>query len=868
MTDVVLSCQDPSVHLQCCGLRGQERLGEATELTLDALSPEPVERAAVVGKGCAVTVINRYGSRIIPGVVISFTSVATSSATSGRRYRLEVRSLFATLELTQRSRIFQHQSVPDIVKQVLTDGGLSAGDIVVTTTEPHAPRDYVVQYAESDARFVRRLCEEEGLYFRFDMPEKAERFHLEDTSSSAPLAIPDPLPLIDRSDLERPEASACRPRQTLRRRPGKVTLRDYNQEKPAVKLEAVEVAGTPLEHEVEVYEAPGRFPEPGLGKTRARRRLESLRADGEIASFETTALALAPGLTVRIECTPDLRATARLDGDYFIVAARHRWPVEEAPVEGAPVGGPNAPEGGRHEYFLEVDAIPKGIPYRLPCATPRPRIAGIQPVFVTGAPGEEIHVDSQGRVRARFQWHRASTNDDKSSLPIRVMQPNTPGSMLLPRVGWEVLAAFEDGDPDCPYILGRTYNAKQIPPYTLPANKTVTVIGTASSPGGGRQNQIRFDDAAGRQNISFAAGFGKSTTVANDMLTQTVKNEALTVNASQSRSVGATEDVSVTQGYVNSAASQSATVGGSQKIYVKGNLTVGVGSETVLVGGACLEKVGNPVAGAKNLATAAALQGAGELGSVGGALVKGAQLAQAGYDGYQKGGLAGMAKGVAGAGAQMAVSQALGGIPGASNLLGAIQEAAPAPWAEKKAPAGGDAAGGGAAGAGDTGGPAGPGPGHRDTSVKGAMTELVGGAVAMITPGSCGWSTIGASTLLIGGSHSVKAGKSGSRTLGMASDTVGSLKITTAGAIIRDIKGPINTTIAGTLNSTATGSHSIKAGAALSIKVGGALKMTASKVSFIVGSATVTTSPDGVLLDAGTITITGFTKQAKPTGHG
>ena len=44
---------------------------------------------------------------------------------------------------------------------------------------------------------------------------------------------------------------------TLRRRPGKVTLRDYNQEKPAVKLEAVETGGTPLEQEVEVYEAPG-----------------------------------------------------------------------------------------------------------------------------------------------------------------------------------------------------------------------------------------------------------------------------------------------------------------------------------------------------------------------------------------------------------------------------------------------------------------------------------------------------------------------------------------------------------------------------------------------------------------------------------
>jgi type VI secretion system secreted protein VgrG len=850
MADVVLSFQDPAVHLSCRELTGKERLGEASELTLDAFSTEPIEPGKVVGQGCALTITNRYGSRSIAGVVLSFSSIATSSLTGGRRYRLLIRSMLATLELTQRSRIFQHLSVPDIIQKVLGDGGYGTGGVTVSTTEAHAPRDYVVQYAESDARFVRRLCEEEGLYFRFEIPDKAECFVLEDTSSGAPLALPDPLPLIDRGDLERPEATASRPRRTLRCRPGKVTLRDYNQEKPAVKLEAVENAGSALEKEVEVYEAPGRFPDPDLGKTRAKRRIESLRADGELVSFETTAFALAPGLRVKLECAPDLRATARLDGDFFVVGARHRWSFDD------------------REYHLDIEAIPASVPFRLRHDTPRPRIAGIQPVFVTGAPGEEIHVDAQGRVRVRFQWHRASTNDDKSSLPIRVMQPNTPGSMLLPRVGWEVLAAFEDGDPDRPYILGRTYNAKQVPPYALPANKTVTVIGTASSPGGGRENQIRFDDAAGRQNVSFSAGFGKSTSVAADMLTQTVKNEALTVKASQSRTVGATEDVSVTEGYINAAASQSASVGGAQKIYVKGNMTIAVGSETVLVGGACLEKVGNPVAGAKNLAKAAALAGAGELGAVGGAVVKGVQLAEAGYAGYQKGGLSGMAKGVAGAGAQMAVSQALGGVPGASDLLGAIQEASPPPWAEKKAAPGGDAAGGGAAGAGDGGGPAGPGPGHRNTSVKGSLTELVGGAVGMVTPGSCGWSTIGASTLLIGGSHNVKAGRSGSRTLGIASDTVaGAFKITTAGAITRDIKGPINTTIAGSLTSSAAGGHSIKAGGPLSIKVGGPLKMTASKVSFIVGGATVTASPDGVLLEAGTITVTGFTKQAKPTGH-
>ncbi|MFO0759558.1 MAG: type VI secretion system tip protein TssI/VgrG [Byssovorax sp.] len=846
MADVILSFADSSLTLHCRAIEGHERLGEAAELRVEAFSPEPVERGAVVGKSCNLGISNAFGERAIPGVVTSFTARATSTASKSRRYELVLRSGLAMLELTQRSRIFQDKSVPDIVKEVLQGSGWPAANITISASEDHAPRQYVAQYAESDAIFIRRLCEEEGLYFRFESKDGAEVFVLEDTSSSAPDALGGPLPLADAHDLGAPGASAFRPRLKLRRRPGKVTLRDYNQEKPAVDLESSKSAGTAIEKEIEVYEAPGRFADPDLGEVRARRRLEGLRADGEVVRFETTALAIAPGTLVDLDPTADIRSAARPAGKHFVVGLHHRWSAGE--------------------YVLDVESIPVSVPYRLPRRTPRPRIAGVQQVFVTGAPGEEIHVDNQGRARVRFLWDRATSGDDKASLPIRVMQPNTPGSMLLPRVGWEVMAAFEDGDPDRPYILGRVYNAKSPPPFGLPANKTVTALGTMSSPGGAKLNQIRFDDAAGRQNVAVTAAFGKSTTVANDMMTQTVKNEAITVKASQSLTVSANEDVSVTEAYRSSLGSQSATVGGSQKIFVKGDMNIGTGSETVLVGGAVLEKVGNPVAGAKNLAKAAALTGAGALGAAGSVITKAYALGEAGYAGYQRGGLSGMASGMAGAGANMIVQQGLSGVPGASDLLGKIQEASPPPWAEKPA-SGADAAGGGASGGSDTAGPAGPGPGHRNTSITGPITELVGGAVGAITPGSLSWSTIGASTLLVGGSHAIKAGQAGSRTLGVASDTVGSFKITVAGAITRNVKGPINTTIAGSLKSKAGGKHSIKAGGSLSFKVGGGLKLTASKVSFVVGGATLTVSPDGLLLDAGDVTITGFTTQKKPSDH-
>jgi type VI secretion system secreted protein VgrG len=841
MANVSLSIGGDSLGLVCTSLAGRERLGDPLEFDVVATSEAPLERGSLIGKPCVLDLEVAGRVRRVAGVVSRAASAATSHPSPARSYRITVRSWLGALDLRRQTRVFQHLSVPAIVEKVVGDS-YGASNIKAALLEDHPEREYVVQYAETDAAFVRRLCEEEGLYFRFEPGDAGELFLLDDTSGSAPKALSAPLPLVDDAALGPGREYAHDCRLVARRTPGKVTLRDYNQEKPAVKLEASTESGTDIEKGIEVYEAPGRFADPEAGLARATVRLQSLRAEARVFTFRSTAVALAPGLAVSIEPTADYVGTARPEGDHFVVEVRHSW------------------SGG--DYALLVDAIPLSVPFRLPRRTPRPRIEGLHSAIVTGAPGEEIHVDDQGRVRVRFHWDRDAPTDDKSSLPIRVVQPNTPGSMLLPRVGWEVLVAFEDGDPDRPYVLGRAFNQKSPPPFGLPANKTVTALGSSSSPGGGKQNQLVINDGAGSQTLTIAAASGKSTSVASNMVTQTVNSENLIVGASQVRSVGANEKVSVTQAYVNELGSQAATVGGLQKVYVKGDLTVDVGSETVLVGGAVLEKVGNPAAGALNLASAAALAGAGALGSAGGVIAQAAGLAKAGYEGYQSGGAAGAAAAV-GMGAVGAVANS---VPGGGAALGAVAAAVPSPWSEPAAPAGPSTAAGGAAGASDAAGAKGPGPGHRNTIVDGAMAEIVGGAYGVVSPGSVGWTSVGPSTLLVGGLHSVKASTVTARTLGASTELLGSLSITTAGTITRDVKGALNTTIGGSLTSSAGAKHSIKAGAALNLTIGGALTMKGSNVSFICGSSKVSASPGGVLVEATTVTITGTTKQKGGSG--
>src|SRR5262249_40226242 len=129
----------------------------------------------------------------------------------------------------------------------------------------------------------------------------------------------------------------------------------------------------------------------------------------------------------------------------------------------------------------------------------KPRVHGVESAIVTGPPGEEIHTDEHGRVKVHFPWDREGPRDDHSSPWVRVSQAWAgPGHGVhaLPRVGQEVLTAFEHGDPDHPVVVGRLHNATSPAPYALPEHKTRTSLRTSSSAGG---NEITFDDAPGAE---------------------------------------------------------------------------------------------------------------------------------------------------------------------------------------------------------------------------------------------------------------------------------------------------------------------------------------------------------------------------------
>jgi type VI secretion system secreted protein VgrG len=838
--------RDDSFHFSCLGMSGRERLGEAATFDVIAESLEPVNTKKLVGGPCILHLSNSFGGRAIAGVVWSATTALTSQPGAQRKYRLKIRSAFAALELVRRTFVFQKMSVPDIVKKVLTANGYAGDQIVVHVTGTHAPRRYVVQYDETDASFIRRMCEEEGLYFRSESGANAEQFVLEDTSPNATAALHEPL-LAQSRDALRTQSMAWDVRESRARRPGKVTLRAYDPVKPAVALEGVAKGGNPVEQEVEIYRGAGRFETPDDGKRLAKTHLESERATATTTAFATNTLMLFAGAKVELDSAGAPTGAAKPNGKYFVFGIDHAWTAKE------------------DLHTTDVHTIPLAVPYRLPLETPRPRALGVHTAIVTGPPGEEIHTDEHGRIFVHFPWDREGPRDHNSSLPIRVMQQSMPGSMIVPRIGWEVWVMFEDGDPDRPYVIGRTYNAAQPPPVSLPKNKTMTAMTTYSSPGGQAKNSIAFDDASGRQHVTFIAAKDKFVTIAHDAHVQTLKVDNHTITGNLSRSVGAEESVTVKQAYLAQMASQSASVGASQHIWVKGNFLGSVKSETISIGAALLEQIGNPVTGATNLATSAALTGAGFIPKVGPYLAAAGGLGLGAYQGYKAGGLKGAAQGLG----MGAVGMAANMIPGGDAVFASVQDAAaPSPWKEKEQAAGAEEAGGGAGGAtSDASKAQGPGPGHRNTIVKGAMTETIGGSYSVITPGSIGWKTTGLSTITVGGSHMTKTKSFVQNIRGISRETLGAQHIKSDANLSRVVTGDLSTTIAGALKTNSDGPHEIKVADKLTITIGGALKLEGGVVVFVVGDSKVAASDSGVLIEAGDITITDDSKQSSKTTH-
>jgi type VI secretion system secreted protein VgrG len=474
-------------------------------------------------------------------------------------YSITVVPSLERLSLRYNSRIFQQQSVSEIISILLQEMEITNYSFMLKR-EP-AKREFCVQYRETDLDFLHRLAAEEGISYCFaHEADKHQLLFTDSSESHAALDSPVPYNVLAGGAVDTAYVSDIS--QHIQSDVSSSVMQDYSFKQPnyhfgqSLNASAIDYQLATYEH----FDYPGRFKDDATGKAFNSIRLGYLRRNAHTATGKSNDATLQAGLKFALEEHLD----ETMNREWLLVQVSHQGTQPQALEESA--------GSGQTTYANQFTAIPSDITWQ---ATPRikPIIDGDGIATVVGPKGEEIFCDEHGRVKLSFPWDRYSNGDEQSSCWVRVSQGWAGaqyGMVAIPRIGHEVIVSFLNGDPDQPIVTGRTYHATNVPPYELPANKTKTVIRTETHQGSGF-NELSFEDQAGSEKIYLHGQKDYQALIENDHTTDIKHDQHFTAENDR---------------YTHIKANDHLTVDGEQRHKISGD-------KSENIGGSLQQKVGS-----------------------------------------------------------------------------------------------------------------------------------------------------------------------------------------------------------------------------------------------------------------------------------
>ena len=334
--------------------------------------------------------------RYFNGIVSRFTQMGMESRFEA--YRAEIVPQLWLLSRTFQSRIFQNLSVPDILKKVLE--GIEA-EWALTGT--YQPRDYCVQYRETDLNFAARLMEEEGIHYFFKHADKQHTMVIADNPGAHEVLLPDYAEVAFRPYTGRPTGSEfvydwAQDKILL---PATYVHTDYDFTSPKKNL--LTRSDKPRDHALgtgEWYDYPGLHTSTDLGDTHARVRCEEMHTRYEIAKGKADARGIQAGFVFNLVDHP----RADQNEKHLVTSAVHTIQLDALESSDIDRGAP---------YLCSFSTIPATVPFRPKRLTPKPFVQGPQTAMVVGPAGEEIYTDQYARVKVQFHWDREGKLDEK-----------------------------------------------------------------------------------------------------------------------------------------------------------------------------------------------------------------------------------------------------------------------------------------------------------------------------------------------------------------------------------------------------------------------------------------------------------------------
>ena len=431
--------------------------------------------------------------RTLHGVITGFKLL--SSSRDEARYEVRLEPRMALLARSRQNAIYQNLTVPQIVEKILRERHQMRGqDFVFNLKSEYPSREQVMQYGEDDLTFVSRLLSEVGIWFRFatDARLKIEVIEFYDDQSGYERGLT--LPLRHPSGLFDGETEAVWGLNTAYSVVEKsVSTRDYNYRTATAEMmtEQHDATGGDNTTYGEAYHYADNFLQKGdkeaaeSGAFYARIRHERYLNEQAILKGQSTSSLLMPGLEIRVQ------------GDDAPAVFR----------KGVLITGVTVSAARDRSYELTFTAIPYSERYGYrPALIPRPVMAGTLPARVTSTVKNDIyaHIDKDGRYRVNLDFDRDTWKPGYESLWVRQSRPyagDTYGLHLPLLAGTEVSIAFEEGNPDRPYIAGVKHDSAHTDHVTI-QNYKRNVLRTPAN------NKIRLDDERGKEHIKVSTEYG------------------------------------------------------------------------------------------------------------------------------------------------------------------------------------------------------------------------------------------------------------------------------------------------------------------------------------------------------------------------
>lgn len=525
---VILKISQPELEFRA--LSGTESMSALFEFDLEMTSPSySLDLRQMLGNPVTLEIaLEPTGTRYLNGQITRCTLVGRASPTSRHYvYRATVRPWLWYLTQTVDSKIFQGKTVPEVLQEVLSEYGFP---VESRLGGGYRQWEYCVQYQESDFNFISRLMEHEGIHYWFEHTDGKHTLVLGDeTAQHQPLDGDPLLPYIGPDRLTQPVreyVSYWAPAEQIT--PGKFATVDYDFKKPTASLDALRSNPGQYAHgDLEVYEWMGGYTEPDQGERYSLVQLEALQVLQATVDGMSNARAMTTGRTFTLRNHP-----RNIENREYLVH-RVSYNIQEADY--------SSNDETAHVYEVRFSVIPSSTPFRPQRVTRQPHTHGPQTARVVGKSGEELWTDQYGRIKVQFHWDRYGQKNENSSCWVRVSSPWAGGGfggIQMPRVNDEVIVDFIGGQPDRPIVIGRVYNASNMPPWELPANATQSGFLSRSKDGDpGTANALMFEDASGQERIWLHAE--------RNMDTEVEANETHSVDLNRSTTIGVDDTLMV-----------------------------------------------------------------------------------------------------------------------------------------------------------------------------------------------------------------------------------------------------------------------------------------------------------------------------------